>query len=322
MHAKSVVVALALILAGSHAQAQNPGQVKLNKCLVSLIDGREREVPALVAGQLVALEVREGREVESGTVVGRIDDKQAQANREERMFDVEVSREQAENDVNVRFAQASLRVAEKELQQSSEANKRVPGSVTQTELLRLALNVEKTRLQIEVAQIEQKVAKHTMGSKMARLKEIEGIIDRSEIKAPVSGEVVELVKQRGEWCEPGAIVLKMIQLDLLRVEGFVNAGQFAPADVSNRPVTVQVRLAGNVVEQFKGKIVFVDPRVQAGGEYRVYAEVENRRNRANSHWLLRPGTDAEMVIDVRAGLAQQQLPPAGQNAQPAAPMRR
>lgn len=320
MHAKSTIVAFALILAGTQVQAQNAGQVRLSKCLVSLKEGREIEVPALVAGPLVSLEVHEGHEVEAGTVIGAIDDKQAQANREERMYDVEVSREQAENDVNIRFAQASLRVSEKTLQQSSEANKKVPGSVTQTELLRQALDVEKTRLQIEVAQIEQKVAKHTMGAKLARLKEIEGIIERSQIKAPVSGEVVEMVKQRGEWCEPGAIVLKMARLDELRVEGFVNASQLAPSDVADRPVTVQVRLAGNVVEQFQGSIIFVDPRVQAGGEYRVYAKVKNRRNRANTHWLLRPGTDAEMVIDIRAGLAQQ--PPQNQGVLPAAPMRR
>ncbi len=45
--------------------------------------------------------------------------------------------------------------------------------------MRLALNVEKTRLQIEVAEMEQRVAGFTMGAKKARLKEIEGI-DRSQ----------------------------------------------------------------------------------------------------------------------------------------------
>ncbi len=314
MCAKLSLLAICLSLIASDARAQNAGQVKLGRCLVTLIDGREREVPALEPGQLVALEVREGRDVEAGTVLGRIDDKQAQANREERNFEVEVSREQAENNVNVRFAQASLRVAEAEYEQSQAANKRAPGSITPAELRRLALNVEKTRLQIEVAEMEQRIAKHTMGAKSARLKEIDGSIERREIKAPVSGRVVELVKQRGEWCEPGAVVLKMVQLDTLRVEGFVNAANVAPADVSNRPVTVQVRMAGNQVESFKGKIVFVDPRVQAGGEYRVYAEVANRMDRGQTHYLLRPGSDAEMTIDIRAGLAQPNVPAAGQNA--------
>jgi multidrug resistance efflux pump len=260
--------------------------------------------------------------VEAGTVLGHIDDTQAKANQEERQFEVEVSREQAENDVNVRFAQASLRVAEAEYQQSLEANKRAPGSITAAELRRLALNVEKTRLQIEVAQMEQRIAKFTMGAKQARLKEIDGVVERREIKAPISGRVVEVVKQRGEWCEPGAVVLKLIQMDVLRVEGFVNANDLSPGDVSDRPVTVQVRLTGGQIERFTGKIVYYDPRVQAGGQYRVYAEVVNRLDRVQQHWLLRPGIDAEMTIDTRAGLAQPQLPPKGQNAQPAQPMRR
>ncbi len=69
---------------------------------------------------MVNLEVQEGREVEAGTVLGRIDDKQAKANMEERNAEVEVAREQAENDVNVRFAEASLRVAEAEYQKAIE----------------------------------------------------------------------------------------------------------------------------------------------------------------------------------------------------------
>jgi multidrug efflux pump subunit AcrA (membrane-fusion protein) len=307
MHAKLLLLSIALVLVGSHAHAQNAGQIRLTKCLVTLPEGRELEVPALEPGQLVALEVKEGRDVEAGTVLGRIDDEQAQANREERAFKVEVAREQAENDVNVRFAQASLRVAEAEYQQSLEANKRAPGSITAAELRRLALNVEKTRLQIEVAQMEQRIAKFTMGSEQAALKAIDTTIKRREIKAPVSGRVVELIKHRGEWCEPGAVVLKMVSLDILRVEGFVNAADLAPADVSNRPVTVQVKLAAGAVERFQGKIVFVDPRVQAGGQYRVFAEVANRKNADQSHYLLRPGSDAEMVIDLRAGLAQARL---------------
>jgi hypothetical protein len=111
-------------------------------------------------------------------------------------------------------------------------------------------------------------------------------------------------------------------LDVLRVEGFVNAAEVAPSDISDRPVTVQVKLTGGQVEKFQGKITYFDPRVQGGGNYRVYAEVANRMDRGQQHWLLRPGTDAEMTIDVRPGLAQPRQAPAGQNAVPGQPMRR
>ena len=46
-----------------------------------------------------------------------------------------------------------------------------------------------------------------------------------------------------------------------------------------------------------GKIVFVSPLVQPGGEYLVWAEVENKQE--NGHWLLRPGLTATMTIQLK-----------------------
>src|SRR5687767_10476654 len=119
MYAKLALLAAAFLLLAADAGAQNAEQARI-KGHVHLREGREHEVPALVAGPLVTLEVREGREVEAGTVMGRIDDKQAQANKEERAAEVEVAKEQAENDVNVQFAEASLKVAIKEYERSAE----------------------------------------------------------------------------------------------------------------------------------------------------------------------------------------------------------
>jgi hypothetical protein len=41
--------------------------------------------------------------------------------------------------------------------------------------------------------------------------------------------------------------------------------------------------------------VFVDPRIQSGGVYQVWAEVENRLD--ENHWLLQPGLEVEMIIE-------------------------
>ena len=46
-----------------------------------------------------------------------------------------------------------------------------------------------------------------------------------------------------------------------------------------------------------GKITFVNTLVQAGGEYKVWAEVENREE--NGQWLLRPGLNVTMQIHMR-----------------------
>jgi hypothetical protein len=45
-------------------------------------------------------------------------------------------------------------------------------------------------------------------------------------------------------------------------------------------------------------VVFVNPLVLPGGDFRVRAEVVNRMEQGQ--WVLRPGLEAEMVIDLTA----------------------
>jgi macrolide-specific efflux system membrane fusion protein len=320
MHASLYLLTAAVALTGPPAQhvgtparpAAAAGQLTLDRCLVSIVQNGEVDVPAEEPGKLVTMEIKEGRDVEAGTLLAKIDDTLPQAQREERQYELAVAKEQAENDVNVRFAKASFRVAEAELTQALEANKKAPGAITQAEIRRLSLTLEKTRLQIEQSEMEQRVNANTAGAKGARLKELEGVIARREITAPISGRVVEVLKDNGEWVNPGDTVLKLLRLDILRVEGFISASEFSAEQIDNKPVMVRVQLANGAPEEFIGKISYVDSRVQSDGTFRVYAEVRNRRNQSDTHWLLRPGSIANMTIDVR-GLAGQ--PPANRNVQ-------
>ena len=66
-----------------------------------------------------------------------------------------------------------------------------------------------------------------------------------------------------------------------------------------------VNFAGDREESFKGRIVFVSPLVEPGGDYRVWAEVENRQPQGSNQWLLRAGQQATMTIHS----SQTPLPP-------------
>lgn len=319
MHASLIILSSLLSLTGPQEPpgatpraraAAAPTRITLEQCLVSIVQNGEVDVPAEEPGKLIAMEIKEGRDVEAGTLLAKIDDTLPQAQREERGYELAVAKEQAENDVNVRFAKASARVAEAELLQAQEANKRAPGAITQAEIRRLSLTLEKTRLQIEQAEMEQRINANTAGAKAARLKELEGVIARRGITAPISGRVVEVMKDRGEWVNPGDTVLKLLRLDTLKVEGYVSAAEFSAAQIDHKPVTVRVRVANSQVEEFEGKIVYVDSRIKSDGRYLIYAEVVNRRNPAGTHWLLQPGSAAEMSIDV-SGIAG--APPVDRN---------
>ena len=51
---------------------------------------------------------------------------------------------------------------------------------------------------------------------------------------------------------------------------------------------------GGNKEEAEGVISFISPLVQAGGEYRIRAEVSNSQK--NGQWILRPGLPATFRI--------------------------
>jgi len=93
-------------------------------------------------------------------------------------------------------------------------------------------------------------------------------------------------------------VLRVVNMDNLRVEGFLNADVFAPEQVQDAKVTITVELAAGRKATFPGTIDYVSPLVEATGDYRVWAEVKNRPGGGKYPWLLRPGSEAEMWIEL------------------------
>jgi multidrug efflux pump subunit AcrA (membrane-fusion protein) len=113
----------------------------------------------------------------------------------------------------------------------------------------------------------------------------------------LAGQVQKIYRHVGEWVQAGEPVLHVVQVNRLRVQGSLNISDYAPEEVMGRPVTVMVVFARGRAETFKGEIVFVDPMVESGGLYVVRALVKNREE--NGQWLLRPGMDAEMTIQLK-----------------------
>jgi multidrug resistance efflux pump len=162
-------------------------------------------------------------------------------------------------------------------------------------LEKLRLTVEHASLQIEQARHEQKLAGLQTQVESARVEMADDGIRRRQLRAPVDGEIVEVFAQSGEWVKPGDPVIRIIRMDRLRVEGFVNAAKHTPGEIAGKEVRVSVPLARGATATFKGRITFVDPRVHAGNESRIWAEVENRQEQGQ--WLLRPGAEVMMTVD-------------------------
>jgi len=292
-----MAVLLAAIDSPKHAVAERVDRggslrASVSNCLVSLIE--DVQIPAKEAGVLVGFNVKQGALVEKDALLAKIDDRIAQNEHDAALVDYRAAREQADNDINVRYAAAAADVAEAEYQAAVEANQRVRGAISPAELRRLQLEAKRAKLQIEQSQLEQKMSKYNVQRRTTEVTAADEAVRRRQITAPVDGVIHEIYRQAGEWVNPGDPVLRIVRVDRLRIEGFLNVTEISPIEVIDRPVAVQVELARGQKARFEGRVVYVSQLVQAGGQYRVWAEVENRS--VNKQWLLRPGLTAEMTI--------------------------
>ena len=295
--ASAVIPATGLLTLSGMAAAPPGGDVVVNNCLVSLTN-KDVSIPALEPGPIVALEAKEGMQVKAGMRLGRIDDREANVQWRVKDFEYQAAEAQAKTDINIRFAHASTAVSKAEWEVSEEANRISPKSMTKVDINRLKLTHEKSKLQIEQAQVENQKDAFTAQIKGAEKDAAELAIKRRLLIAPFDGVVVHVYHHVGESDSPGDAVLRIVHLEHLQIEGFLNAADYSPNEVDGCAVSVDVQLGRGGHEKVPGKIVFVSPLVQAGGEYRVFAEVKNRtvEGTAGGHWLLRPGLSATMTI--------------------------
>jgi multidrug efflux pump subunit AcrA (membrane-fusion protein) len=289
-------VAVVIAMLGDAAVALEPsrGGPVLERCLVSLVD--EAKLSAGEAGLLVEVAVKPGDRVTAGQVIARINDDQPQMDKLRAQAELDQALAKAASDVDVRYAEKAEGVAQKAFEKAEQSHRSVQGAVTEVERDRLRLEWQKSSLQIEQAQLERKLAELAARVKDAEVKTAEINIRRRLVTSPLDGEVVDVQGNQGEWMQVGAPLAHVVRTDKLRVEGYVDAARWDPAQIRGRPVTVEVTLADDRKEKVEGRISFVSPLVESGGDYRVFAEVPNRKTPGSDEWLLRAGQTATMTI--------------------------
>lgn len=270
-------------------------ELLLKHCLVSAVD--DVQVPALRPGMLTEIKVKEGAHVATQDLVAQIDDAEAKLQLRSAVAESDAAKARAKSELEIRYAEATHSVAEAEHKIALSVNEKQANAVSLVELERLRLTAEQAALKTELSKFERDVRSTETGVTQAKADLADKDVQQRQIRAPLEGEIAEIYMQTGEWVEAGKPVVRIVRLDRLRVEGFIHVRDALPGEIVNRPVKVRVELARGERREFTGVITFVSPLVQAGGDYRVYADVENRREQ--DQWLLRPGLEAEMTLDAR-----------------------
>ena len=285
-----LTIGFATAIAAAH-DGLAPAPIAVDSVFLTLLE--EVEVPAREAGIIQELLLQEGQTVEQGQLLARIDDTRSRLALEHARIEAQRARKLASNDFKVQLAEKTHEVAHLELQRALESYKRVPKSVSKTELDRLHLAVERAELEIAQARFDYDNAQLTLDAKENELLSVRHDLERRQITAPISGLVVQLKRSRGEWVEPGQTVLRVVRMDRLRAEGLLRATDLTDSLVGRR-VELVVELGPQRRERFSGTVTFVSPEVNpVNGQVRVWADIDNRAT------LLRPGLQARMTISPR-----------------------
>ncbi len=273
-----------------HTQVGN--DVVIPSCAVTLI--KEIEIPAQEAGKLTEILVKENEAVESNQLIAKMDDQQSK-----RMFDLttlkhNMAKQKASDPNEVNAAQARQELTKSEFETISRLyGKR---STTRKEF-------DRAKLSKEIAQFEYLAAKNSVlinemnaDSELVNVKAAEDSINRHQLKSPISGHVLNIDKQAGEWVNAGETVMTIAPMNRLLIKTNIDARVYNPSDLAGRKVSVTLEMAKGRKVQFQGEVKRTALEISGIGfpVFLVYAEIENQFE--NGQWLLLPGSQVSMNI--------------------------
>lgn len=237
----------------------------------------------------------------------------------------QITEKLADSDLAIRLAKKTRETAQFELDRARKSREEFSGSISNAELNRLQVLFDLRTLEIEKAEEDRIIAGLKPDADRAAVREQAEKVQRSrlivsekeqdrrvsrvnldvanndltlarlqlerrQLTAPFDSTIVAVNRQPGEWVEPGTTVIRLIQTDRLRVEGFVAAEQ---AVQLKKGMAATILFPDSPLKPKPGVVTFVSPEIDpVNQQVRIWGEFDNIDN------LARPGLVATMKIAV------------------------
>ncbi len=236
----------------------------------------ERNIAAQTSGLIHQTHIREGSLVTADQLMMEIDESQPRIELKKAEKELEMARLEAASRVDLIYVERSIEVAQAELSRAMRSNQRRPGVVPQSELDQLALVVNRSLAEKEKAEFQIEMRGLTSEIQQIKLELDKLKQTHCQIKSPMAGMIVEILRRKGEWVETSEAVARVIRLDVLRTELKVPADE-ALNDLIGATAIFHPKLqAAGVRPSYPGKVVFINPEANAiSSEVRVWVEIEN-----------------------------------------------
>lgn len=240
---------------------------------------------------------KEGTKIQAGEIIASLDPKEMELKVAISEATLKEAQYVAANKIKVRYAEASAAASKADYESGKEANKRKSNVVPEMEMRRRELEAEAGVLSIENARYEVESARLTSLVKEAELNAAKFALKRMNIVSPISGIVIKREAHDGQFVRAGDPVLKIAQLDRLRVSGMVPIEDISPKDILGRAVTIRIdcgrdpRTRKHREFVTEATIEYVDADIKSNDSYQVWAEFDNTED-----FVVRKGMTVKMII--------------------------
>jgi multidrug resistance efflux pump len=249
-------------------------------------------VAAQVSGILHSIQIKEGTRVKAGDEIGRMRDIAIRIQVERAKIALEQIRKKQANDIDKRLAEKNMAVAKNEYERALIANARVSDVYPRNEIDRLKLIMDRSILELERSEYVQELLLQDVSLADMEYKQNLELLSRYRIVVPCDGVIVSLDHRPGEWIEVGSSVAKIVEIDRLRIEGFMLANDASPSLIGSS-AKISVDVANSTVET-SATLVFISPEVNPlNSQVRVYLELDNKDGK------LRPGLRPRVVLNTK-----------------------
>jgi len=286
----SFLVFTYLLIVGQSAQ----GQAVLTRSEIATIQLVDNvKVASRDTGIVMEVLVKPGDRVKKGQLLVRLDSGLNEAELAASQIDYQIATLQAQNDIDLRYANKSTEVIATTLERLKKAKASYDKSISQTEIDQSKLEYQRSILSAEQATATAQIAEQTKDLREQQMKAAELRLQYREIRAPNDGEVAEVFTQVGEAVAAGQMTVRVINMDRLRIVAemepqmifalkteqachFVLAAQFT---TEGEPRGIETKLSF-VSQEF-------DP---VSRRFQVYAEFDNKER------MFKPGLVGQLTI--------------------------
>ena len=280
--------------ANSTSSEDGDDKINVPYCSIEFVD--DIMLPALEAGAITTINVREGQFITAGTIVGQIDDSLPHYELDRAKLRYQNAFKAAKDTTSILAAQKEYELARKVYEKNKRL--RTKGSRSESEVMESRFQREIALLKLDKANNDREMAFGEAKVELAGMDSVKQRIARHTLRSNYDAYVVDIIKKPQEYVNIGDDVIRLARMDQMWVQASLNAKSLNAADAENRPVTVTLKTA-NGEETFEGKIDQVSLEYVSAEEYQVKIKVQNRRE--GNSWMLRPFSQVSMVIHMDRG---------------------